>query len=261
MSITTTPVFYYISAIDDTNFYINFKEPNQANTELSAELNAGSYSVSELASEVARALNAIGQQLYSVSFDRNTRSYTISSDDTVELLAASGSQSGLSAYSLLGFSSIDLTGAFNYTGDQAAGTEYKPQFALQGFIGFEDDVQAISPSVNQSSSGVVEVITYGTVNYMSFNIKYANDYPHDKGSSIAYDPNGVQNLRDFMSFCITKGNLEFMKDSQSRGEFDIVLLESTPASRTGTGYRLRELYSQNLLGYYETGNVKFRKIS
>lgn len=261
MSITTTPVFYYISAIDDTNYFLNFKEPNEANTELTAELNAGSYSMSQLATEVARAMNAVGQQLYTVSFDRNSRTYTISSDDTVELLVASGSQGGLSVYPLLGFSSVDLTGASSYTGDLSAGVEYTPQFALQGFIGFEDDVQAIAPSVNQSSSGVVEVITYGTVNYMSFNIKYANDYPHDKGGSITYDPNGVQNLRDFMSFCITKGNLEFMKDNQARGEFDIVLLESTPTSRTGTGYRLRELYSQNLLGYYETGNIKFRKIS
>ena len=95
---------------------------------------------------------------------------------------------------------------------------------------------------------------------MSFNIKYIKDGQPCSDSIYGNDPNAVQNARDFLSFCIGKSRLEFMIDEADRNTFETVLLESTRKSRDGTAYELRELYNENLLGYYETGRLEFRKI-
>lgn len=260
MAILTTPVFYYVDQINSSNFLINFKEPNISSAELTAELNAGGYSLTELGAEVARALNAAGQQEYTATFDRDTRKFTFTSTDTFELLASSGSAIGTSPFSILGFDAIDKTGASSYESDSASGTEYTPQFPLQEFVGFEDQIDAILPSVNESASGTVEILTYGNRQLMNFSIKYITDNPQSSTSPITNNANAVQEVRDFLTFAITKSNIEFMKDSSNRSAYDIILLERTRSSRTGTGFTLRELYNQNLIGFYETGDLRFRKV-
>lgn len=261
MSITTTPTFYYIDSINDTNFRIPFREPNVSVNELTAELNAGAYSHTELLTEVARALNTAGQQEYTVAFDRTTRQYTISSTDTFELLALTGASIGTSPFTLLGYDSVDYTGANSYQAPNAAGTEYTPQFPLQNYIGFEDQLESILPSINESTSGKVEIITFGNRRFMDFNIRFITDRPQSATSYITNNPNAVQDTRDFLTACVSKQNIEFMIDSLDRNSYDTILLETTRSSRTGTGFVLRELYNLGLSGFYETQNLKFRKVS
>lgn len=260
MSITTRPVFYYTEGVDSTAFTIDFVEPSVSPNTLTAILNAGGYSLTELANEVSRALNATGTQGYTVSVNRSDRVFTISSSGTFNLLFSSGPTSGSSIASRIGFDAADLTSATTYDGQNGGGSEYEPQFLLQNFIGFEDNEQFISPSVNESSSGVVEVISYGSRRFMRFNIRFITDNHLGDNGYITNNPNGIQEARDFLEFCIQKKNLEFMKDRDNRSAFDTVLLERTRQSRTGTAYELRELYNLNLLGYYESGTLTFRRI-
>jgi hypothetical protein len=260
MAITTNPIFYTIDNVSTNNNLLNFKEPNVSGDELTATLNIGSYSMSQLITELARALNAEGSETYTVTLDRDTRIVTISSTDTLELLVSTGSNSGLSTYSLLGFTGADLTGSSSYDSDTAIGDTYEPQFPLQKFRGFETNKEGIRPSINEAADGTVEVITFGDRQFMEFEIKYTTDNFMAKGAPITNNPTGVADLTAFMDFLITKSNLEFMKDKTVRSTFNVMLLESTRQNRMGVGYQLKEKYSEGLQGYFDTGMLKFRKV-
>lgn len=256
MAITTNPVFYYIEAVTLNNRFLDI---NEGSGELSATLSPSGYSPTELATQIQTQLNLTGTQFYTVTFNRLDRTYTISAPSNFDLLVSTGTNSGLSVYSTIGFLT-DQTGTNSYTSEQVAGVEYLPQFPLQDFRGFQDNEVGVDASINEAASGVVEVVTYGRRRFMSFNIKYIKNGNPCSDSIYGNDPNAIQNARDFLSFCIGKNRLEFMIDKNDRNTFDTILLEKTRKSSKGTGYELRELYNENLLGYYETGRLEYRKI-
>ena len=260
MTIQTTPVFYFIEAVDNTNFALNFVEPNIGPTELEAQLTAGARTMTDLMVEVERAMNDAGQETYTVTLDRTTRLVTISSTDTVELLVATGSN-GNSVFPLLGFTGADRTGASSYTGDTAIGTEYIPQFPLQDFVDFDNNLDNIQSSVQETASSVVEVITFGNRQFTEFNITFITDRFKTKGNIIQNNSSAVAEARAFMTFAITKQNIEFMKDKSNRGTFDTMLLERTPQARDGTAFLLRELVNRGFEDYFETGRIRFRKVT
>ena len=259
MTIKTKSAFYYIEGISSGNTVLNFLEPNKDNVELTAQLLVGTYSMSQLVIEIQRGLNDAGKNEYLVSFNRDTRIVTISADDDFDLLVTTGLNVGESAYSLIGFIS-DKTGQSTYDSDEAFGSEYLPQYQFQNYKSFANNSFGIKPSINESASGVIEVITYGKRSFMEANIKWITDRVRLKNSFIGNNQNALSEVRSFLDFCITKQNLEFMENSSDRNSFDIVLLESTPKGRDGTSYELKELISQNLDEYYETGVLKFRRV-
>ena len=256
MSISTTPIFYYDFNVTVNDIYINFDE---GIGELTATVSAGSFSFTDLASAISTALNNVGSQLYTVTANRAGRTYTISAPVAFDLLFATGANSGLSVASVAGFAATDLTGLTTYTSNVSAGKEYVPQFPLQNFIGLEDFQEIAQASINESASGAVEVYSIGTRKFSEFNIGPITDNVMSKGSLFVNDPLAVSKLRDFMQYAITKGDIEFMKDTLDRNTFNTLILESTPTSSTGTGYKLRELYNKGLVGFFETGKLKFRE--
>lgn len=261
MSINTTPVFYYGFTVTVNDIYLNFTEDSGI-TELTALISAGSYSFTDLASEIALRMNNIGGQEYIVTANRADRTYTISASgpSNFDLLFSSGSNSGLSIASVIGFAATDLTGANTYTSATSAGSEYIPQFPLQNYVGLDDFQEIAQASINESASGAVEVYSIGTRKFLEFNIGPITDNPMRKGSLFINNPNAVSELRSFLQYCITKGDLEFMADESDRSVLTAtIILERTPSSGTGTGYKLRELYSRGLVGFFETGTLKFRE--
>ena len=205
MTIKTKCAFTYGHTIDPNNQIINFDE---GSGEISASIAIGEYTLNDFADAVASALNSSGTQEYSVSVDRSTRKLTVSAASSFTLLAATGSQLEISAFALMGYT-LDITGTSN-EGDQASGSLYRPQFLLQNFIDFEDDIESSNSSVNQSASGVVEVVSYGRIEFMSCNITLATDII---GQGVIEDnPNGVGDLRAFMNYLITKAPVEFIRD-------------------------------------------------
>ena len=108
--ITTHSAFIYGHTIDNSNFYFGIDE---GSGEILVELNAGAYSLTDFANELARALNEFTTitNNYSVTIDRATRKLTISADNNFSILTTTSAQVSISAYSLAGFSGADKTGA------------------------------------------------------------------------------------------------------------------------------------------------------
>ena len=258
MSLTTFSKFYYGQIVDGISFALDFSE---GGPELAASIPIGDYTLSSLILEVKTQMDAVGGQSYEISVDRDTRLITISAPGNFELLVDTGTREGSSVYELLGFTGADRTGSNSYTGDSPSGSEYVPQFILQDHIASENFKNFIDPEVNVSSSGEVEVVKFGNQEFIQMNIKYATDEEQPKIGPIRNNPTGLQDLRDFMDFAIEKNKLEYMPDRSDSATFETVLLEKTPEESKGTGYKLKELYNENLPLYFDTGILLFRKVN
>ena len=246
--------FYYGHTIDTTNNIISFNDGSDRN----ATLNVGDYSLTEFVTETQRALNAASSLTFTVSVDRATRLITISAGSTFELQVASGS--ALSTYPLLGFSGANKSGANTYTGGNPSGSEFKPQLKLQKFVPFGNEQIGTYSNVAKSASGKVEVISYGIDDLMSLDIQYQTNND-TTGTIIENQANGLDNLRTFLQYAVLKRKLEFIPDRDTPGTFDKCILEKTPVSSTGTGYKLNEYLGRGLPGYFSSGTLKFRKMS
>lgn len=256
MTIRTFPVFYYGYTVTENNFWIDIDE---GSGEISAQLNVGDYSLSEITVEIQRALNDVGDNTYTVSVDRDSRIITIASSAPFDILASSGTHSGAGFYQDMGFNSNDKTGLSSYDGDEAAGSEYIPQFIPQDYVDFEDFEDSVDATVNEASGGELQIVTFGNRNFMEMNITLATNIRQGKDSPIRDNETGVEDLRDLLRFMKTKAIFEFMKSESDRSTFDKIILEKTRTSKTGTGFKLMEL--KKLKEHFETGKITFRRKS
>lgn len=257
MALSTKSKFYYGLKIDTANNIMNFDE---GGPELSASLSPGIYGHSEIATVIKTAFDAVGALVYTVSVDRDTRQITISTTATISLLSNSGTQVNTSPWQLFGFdTATDKTGASSYEGENASGSQYKPQFWLQDYLDPNNNKEKVDESVNEAADGSIEVISFGDRRFAEMSIRFITDLPQD-GKVIEGDPNGVSNANAFFDFAIDKGNFEFMPDKGDPDTFFLVVLESLEGNQRGTGYRLKELVGRNLPGYFEVNNIKLRVV-
>ncbi len=254
MSLTTFSIFYYDFEIDADNYQISFDE---GGGELTADIEFGSYTPTELATEVKTAMDAAGTLVYTVTFNRSTRTYTISSTAAFDLLISSGA-SAVKAFSKIGFTGVDQTGASTYSGSPA-GDFYAPQFILQDHISTDNHQNLIKPSVNLTASGQVEVIRFGVEKFLSLNIKYITNLVMD-GRVIKSNSTGIADAQRFLQFVTLKKRVEFMPNELSRNTFQTLILDSTEQQKDGTGYILKELYDKGLPNIFETGKLVWRLI-
>jgi hypothetical protein len=253
--ITTLSKFYYGYEITSDNSVMNFSE---GGGELAATISSGSYSFTELAVEIATALNAAGALTYTVTANRSTRTYTIAASGTFSLLAATGSQIANGPWALIGFAA-DQTGMTTYTGT-ASGSSYSPQFVLQDYVPSTNWRQAALSTVNKTAAGRVELVKFGDEEFMQCNISWITAISQPSGGPITSNASAVTQVIDFLDFAVTKAPLEFMVDASTPATFEKMILESTSLSKDGVGYKLRELYDRGLPGYYETGVLVFRVV-
>jgi hypothetical protein len=255
MSLTTFSTFYFDYEVTRDNLYLNFAEG--AGPELTAEIQVGSYTFSTLATAIKTALDIAGALTYTVIANRNDRTYTISSTSNFSLLVSTGTATD-NIFSTIGFTGPDRTGASTYTG-LTAGKSYEPQFILQDHISSDNSRKAVEATVRKTTNGRIEVVKFGVEKFVQLNIKFANNLAQD-GRVIKNNPQGIEDLQEFMQFLITKSPIEFMPDIDNKSTFEKLLLESTPSDRDGIGYELRELYDRNLPNYFETGILRFRVV-
>lgn len=259
MSISTFSTFYYGHTVDTTNNKIDF---NEGSGEITAQIAIGSYSATEYATQVQTAMNAVGSFTYTVTFSRTTRKLTIAtSDGNFSLLAATGSSIATGAWSLMGFAATDLSGAQTYTSDGTSGSQFSPQFKLQDYVASTDWQQAAAASVNKTASGRVEVVKFGDEQFIQANMTYLTNITQPDSVVIKSSASGFSDARTFMQYLINKRPVEFMPDIDTPATFEKVILESTPSSKDGTGYKFKELYDKGLPGYYETGTLVFRVVT
>jgi hypothetical protein len=255
MSLKTYSGFIYGHDITDTNSWLDFTEG--AGPELSTEVAIGSYTLDDFVNAVLNALNGEGALDYTATINRATRKVTISASGTFGLLVTTGTHTGISAFSLLGFTA-NKTGSSSYTSDVESGLFYEPQYKLQRFVTFEDNVEFAQTSVNTSASGLVEVVSFGQNQFMECNITYATDITGQ--GAIKNNVNGVSDLRAFMNYLIRKKPIQFIPDIDTPSAYYDCLLEKTTSSSNGTGFQLYELYGRGLANYYETQTLTFRRL-
>jgi hypothetical protein len=165
------------------------------------------------------------------------------------------------AFSLLGFvGASDLTGSASYTGNEASGETYYPQFLLQSYVPPENWIESMDATINKSADGRVEVVRFGEEQKLEFEIKFITDLPMD-GLVIKNNPSGLQDARDFLSYISQKKRFEFVPDVASTSVFYKVMLDKAPGSDKGTGFKLKELYTQNLPDVYETGILQLKVVT
>ncbi len=256
MSLTTFSTFYYGHEITTDNNNLDFDE---GFGELTAEIAVGTYSLTDFMTAVQDAFNSAGSNIYIVSLNRATRKVTVSADNPFDLLINSGSHSGTSGFELLGFTGSDLTGSGPYVGNGPSGSEYRPQFILQDHIPPENFKRSVQATVNESASGLVEIVRFGNVRFLQLNIMYITDLEMD-GKVIRHNPSGVDNANAFMDYITGVAPIEFMPDVSDRATFNTIQLESTPQSKDGIDYTLKELYDKGLPNIFETGKLVFRVI-
>lgn len=256
--IYTFSKFNYGLRADNLSRVINFTE---GGPELTATIETGSYTLGEYVSAIASALNTAGALDYTVTLNRSTNVVTISAPSNFNLLLDTGSNVSSSFASLLGFTqTTDLTGTNTYTGASPAGYQYSPQFMLQSYVSPDTFQQSVDAVVNKTASGRVEVVRFGIENFIEMDIKFITNKLMDN-ILIKNNPTGVEDAIAFLSDITEKSRFEFVPDVSTPSVFEKVLLESTPQSQNGTGFKLKELFSQNLPDFYETGVIKLRVIS
>lgn len=256
MALNTRSKFYYGVKIPATSTYIAFQE--LAGPVRSAQLKAGSYSLSGFANEIQRAMRAAGTQNYSVTINRVTRVMTISAPANFSLFIATGPYAGAEIYSIMGFPLADLTGSNSYLGSNAIGLEFKPQFFLLDYVDTEKSQEAVDASINETGSGDVEVIRYGTKKFMKCNIDFVTNDDMGPDSWIESNKTGVEDCISFLQDITQKNKIEFMPDRDDAETFQTFVLESTATNRSGLGYELREKIGDGFVGYFTTGLLTFR---
>ena len=256
--IYTYSKFYYGFEITPENQYLDIIEGS--GSELVAEIEVGSYSATQLCVAVKTALDAVGGLSYTVAFNRDTRKVTISATGAFKLLGSTGTHDDTNAQTLLGFSQALTASATSHTGAGVAGDEFRPQLWLQEYVPTENFKQAVDAKVNKTATGRVEVVKFGTEQFMKCNVKLQTNLNIGDGGYLRNSATGEDDLRRFMEFLVTKAPLEFMPDENAPENFETLILESTPSSQDGVGYELKEMWDQGYNGYYQTGTLKFRKI-
>ena len=149
--------------IGSTNNKINFLEVGGLGTELTATLDNGTYTISELMAEIKEELDdATGSDAtYTVTYDNSTQKFTIAgaggSVTEIQYLWTTG-DSGNSIASTIGFTAND-TGALSYTADDTKGT------VNDITISATDTIEDVADAINDADAGVQAAVIFDGTNY------------------------------------------------------------------------------------------------
>lgn len=256
-ALKTNSKFYYGWQVTTANRNLDFND----GANKTAVLKVGYYSSQSLALEIKKKMDALSSLDFTVTFDRVTRKFLITSTVNFSLLFATGSNFGTSPASLLGYTGTDKTSASSYLAENVSGYEYKTQFYIQSYKDPSTNRKAIDGVINKSASGVTEVIKFGNDRFMEGEMLFITNIIQADGSVIRTNYQGREDAIQFLEWCTERAPVEFMKDEDLSTSFNIFELESTPTDSKGLDYDLIEMYDRSLPYYYRTGILKFRLIS
>lgn len=257
--INTFSKFYYNLSVTSTNKYIDIDE---GTGEITATVQTGNYTLEDLAQAVEDALNEVGTFTYTVTVNRTTRILTIASTGSTDFLASTGTNVvlGVAIFSTLGYPATDVLNTTSYVATTAIGVVYTPQYKLQDYVDQLDNRDQRNSTMAKSSSGKVQMQSFGVDRMFEFSIKFATNIKQPSSGPITNNLTGVDELRTFMQYCINKYTVEFMPDSSTPSTYYRVVLENSSGGKDGMGYKLQEQYTKGLVGYFETGILTFRII-
>lgn len=251
------PAFNYGHTVTNTNRYINFSENGV--DQLTGLIDIGSFTLTKYVDLVAKAMNSVGGQEYTVTIDRATRRITISADSNFDLLLATGNNITYSAYNMIGFDGTsDLTGLNSYTGTIGSGSQYLLQTPFRNFSDFPRNKEKAESVVYDTPNGIVETISYGVTERMYCDIPMITNITPQQ--YIRETATGVEEFEQFIDYAIGKAPIEFIYKASEPNNFAVCLLDKTKSNSKGTGRRLVERIKDKLPGYFEMKGLVFRKI-
>jgi hypothetical protein len=258
MALLTKSKFYFGVSVDTEN---NVLDIDEGTGSFPVTLAVKAYAPSEIATALSSALNQAGTLNYSVTLNRTTRLLRITASGAFSIRRATGPNSASNIYSVLGFpGGTDLTGLSQYEGTAGVGFEFEPQFYLLDYVPLEHNIKSVKASINETGSGAVEVIRFGTKRYMECSIDFISDQKFIGDEIWESNVNGVSDALNFMGFAIEKATMEFMPNRLDVANYTKLVLESTESDSQGVGFRLIEMLDYGA-GIYRTGRLVFREIS
>lgn len=253
MGLKTRAKFYYGFEVTSEN---NLVAIDEGSGRVDALLNTGKYTLSEYVNMLNSVFNDRFEQTYQFSINRETRIISISVDASVTLLIGDLS-GGNTGFELMGYSGANQTNTA-FIGDKATGKEFIPQFQLLDYVDNAKEKEFQDATVNESANGNVEIVSFGLKTYITFTLDWINNYNFKNNPWIEQSSQGEEDAQDFMDWCIQKGKIEMMKDRDNPSSFINILLEKTPESSKGVGYKLKE--KKGLQGFFTTGRLRYRTI-
>lgn len=262
MMLKTYSTFYYGIEVTEFNRFLDFQD---ADGNWTARLELGGFTLTQLAKEIRRAMNASGtSKRYLVTVNRSSRKIKIKSQDlsNFSLRFGTGPNSSLSCAELIGFPSSDTPSANEHNSIFPVGKVYKPQFFLQNYLSPQMNKTPINASVNVSASGkFIEVIGYNENRVFRFDIRFITNEPQSNDSLIRSNPTAIEEALDFLDF-VTNGNpIEFMPNESDPYSFYQGILVSTSSSSEGVGYEIEPDFDGNIDGFYKVSKLTFRELS
>lgn len=253
--ITTRSRFYFGGEITRDNSAVDFDE---GGLELKASMKVGDYSMSELATEMARAMTEAGTQNYTGTFNRSTRKITITATSSFKLRTNTGSRIGSSAWTVLGWTTAaDTATATSQTSDATAGLEYETQYPVDKYTAEDDYIVKETGTVNVSATGVTQQISFADGSRISFNIRLITNTIGLLNPPFFDNASGVADFKTFIRAIMKKGKFEFMPDEASVNTFEVLILESTKEDRNALKFELKNMKTPDV---YESGELVCRKV-
>lgn len=168
--------------VDSTNNKIDF---NDGSGNVVATISSGTYSATDLGTEIKTQLDASGSLTHTVTYDTATGLWTIAASGTFSLLWNTGANLANTAAGLVGFSTAsDSTGAATYTGSIIS--IHTEEWVLADLITTEniDSIGIIfdkTDGINLSNSAVVKVQANATNSWSSpsVNVTLTADTTYD----------------------------------------------------------------------------------
>lgn len=254
-TIRTLSRFFYGTTVTSSNRAIDFDE---GSGELNATLRVGSYSVTEYVAEIQRAIREAGTQAYVASLDRATQKITISAPLAFDLLVSSGSRVGTSAWTMMGYTGgSDLTGLLTYTAPDIVGDRYDCQYPVFNYVSAEDNPVKENATVNETPAGIVQQVSFGDGARVEMNIRVITNKAGLKNVNFVENLSGISDARDFMTYLLTKGRVEFIPDRDTPNTFVKCYLEKTKEDSDARKFQLKNM---GVPDFYETGILIFRKV-
>lgn len=260
--INTHSKFWYGWEITEENQLLDFRYASDLN-DRQAVLRIGRYSSRQLCDEIKRAMDEAGTDTFVVTFDRASKKFTISCEETFSLLTSSGEGVALgSVWELIGFSTAsDKTGSASYTADSTSVPfEWTPQFKLQGINNPDDWVRLRDPVWSESAAGEGELTHFGEMRMLKFSVPYITDIIQPDELVIRNNATAVADARRAMSWATKKAHVELMLDENDEETYLEIRLEATEDSQIGVELNLKEEYQKGLPNYFTTGELTWRVI-
>jgi hypothetical protein len=253
MALTAQSLILYGYDVDVNNRALDFKT-SFGGSEKQASLQLGSYTLTGLMTEIARAMNeADPANSFVVTANRtyvggteNKVTIACTSSGYLDLLFLSGSRNTASCRSLIGFNAVDYTGLTSYTGNNTSGVSLIPDYAGYNYLGPEF-LRKVFGSVNISANGSKEAIVYQIQRFIQVEFKY------EQKAKV------ISEWADFMDWAIQQKSFEFTPEITSPNVFYEVTLETSSDDSKGLGYKMTEMLPQ-FPNHYATGSLRFRQV-